>query len=98
VKGTPPLVELQLLLKRARDVGIGLIGMKTVRYLSSLASLGRGDATAFDKLYDQKLLTSPLNPFQRAYAFALDHGLDVVNADMQNFKHLEENIVAAATS
>jgi hypothetical protein len=28
----------------------------------------------------------------------LEHGLDVVNADMQNFKHLEENIVAAATS
>jgi hypothetical protein len=24
--------------------------------------------------------------------------LDVVNADMQNFKHLEENVIAAATS
>jgi hypothetical protein len=27
----------------------------------------------------------------------LQHGLDVVNADMQNFKHLEENIVAVTT-
>lgn len=98
VKGTPPLVKLQPFLKRARDAGIGLIGMKTVRYLSSLASLGQGDAIGFDKVYNKKLLASPLNPFQRAYAFALDHGLDVVNADMQNFKHLEENIVAAATS
>jgi len=98
VKGTPPLVKLQSILKRARDAGIGLIGMKTVRYLSSLASLGKGEATAFDKLYDRKLLAAPLNPFQRAYAFALEYGLDVVNADMQNFKHLEENIVSAATS
>jgi hypothetical protein len=38
-----------------------------------------------------------LNPFQRAYAYVLGHGLDVVNADMQNFKHLEENIIAAVT-
>ncbi len=43
-------------------------------------------------------MASSLNPFQRAYAYALQHGIDVVNADMQNFKHLEENIVAAATS
>jgi hypothetical protein len=32
------------------------------------------------------------------YAYVLQHGLDVVNADMQNFKHLEENIIAAATA
>jgi hypothetical protein len=43
-------------------------------------------------------LGSPLNSFQRAYAYILENGLDVVNADMQNFTHLEENIVAAATS
>jgi hypothetical protein len=43
-------------------------------------------------------MSSPLTPFQRAYAYVLEHGLDVVNADMQNFKHLEENVIAAATS
>jgi len=97
-EGTPTLLELQGLLKRARDAGIGLIGMKTVRYLAPMWSLGKGDPTAFDRIYDQKFMASALSPFQRAYAYVLEHGLDVVNADMQNFKHLEENIVAAATS
>jgi hypothetical protein len=60
--------------------------------------LGKGDPTAFDRFYHEKLQASPLNPFQRAYAYVLEHGLDVVNADMQNFKHLEENIIAAAIS
>ena len=98
VPGTPALMEVQNLLKRARDKGIGLIGMKTVRYLAPMWSAGKGDTTAFDEIYDEELLASPLNPFQRAYAYALEHGLDVVNADMQNFTHLEENITAAATS
>ena len=96
--GTATLVELQGLLKRASDAGIGLIGMKTVRYLAPMGALGRGDPTAFDKLYDNKLVASPLNAFQRAYAYVLQYGLDAVNADMQNFKHLEDNIIAAATS
>jgi len=99
VEDTLTLIELQGLLKRAREKGIGLIGMKTVRYLASVWVGGRGDSDAFDDVYDdEKLMASPLNPFQRAYAYALEHGLDVVNADMQNFKHLEENIVAASTS
>ena len=98
VPGTPALMEVQDLLKRAQDKGIGLIGMKTVRYLAPMWSAGKGDTAAFNEIYDDKLLASPLNPFQRAYAYALAHGLDVVNADMQNFKHLEENIQAAATS
>ncbi len=97
-KDTPTLLELQGLLKRARDAGIGLIGMKTVRFLAPSWSLGQGDHTAFDRLYDKKFMDSQLNSFQRAYAYVLEHGLDVVNADMQNFKHLEENIIAAATS
>jgi predicted aldo/keto reductase-like oxidoreductase len=95
---TPTLVDLQGLLKRAREQGIGLIGMKTVRYLAPVWVLGGGDSSAFDDVYDESFTASPLNPFQRAYAYALEHGLDVVNADMQNFKHLEENIVAASTS
>ena len=92
------LVGLRGLLDRARAAGIGLIGMKTVRHLAPRTALGKGDITAFDSIYEDKLLKSPLNPFQRAYAYVLEHGLDVVNADMQNFTHLEENIVAAATS
>jgi len=98
VEGTPPLVDLQPLLNQARNAGIGLIGMKAVRYLASMTSAGKGGPSAFDKVYDENFKTSPLNQFQRAYAYVLEHGLDVVNADMQNFKYLEENIIAAATS
>lgn len=57
-----------------------------------------GDPSAFDKVYDDNFKASSLNPFQRAYVYVLEHGLDVVNADMQNSKHLEENITAAANS
>jgi hypothetical protein len=95
---SPTLADLQPLLTRARDAGIGLIGMKAVRYLAPMMSLGKGDPSAFDSVYDEDFKASALNPFQRSYAYVLEHGLDVVNADMQNFKHLEENIVAAATS
>ena len=95
---TSTLVELQGLLKRATEAGIGLIGMKTVRYLAPIWSLGKDDPSAFDKIYGEKLKSSSLSPFQRAYAYVLQHGIDVVNADMQNFKHLEENIIATATA
>ncbi len=95
-KGTPPLVKLQPLLKRLRDVGIGLVGMKAARHLTfKKTARGKGDLKAFDMHYDPKFMASGLNPFQRAYAYVLAHGLDVVNSDMQNFKHLEENIAAA---
>ena len=97
-KDTPSLVELQPLLKRVGDAGIGLIGMKAVRYLAPMGALGKGDPSAFDGVYGGEIEASSLNPFQRAYAYVLEHGLDVMNADMQNFKHLEENIVAAVTS
>ena len=98
VEGTPPLVDLRPLLNQARDAGIGLIGMKAVRYLAPMTSKGKGGPSAFDDLYDENFKKSPLNPFQRSIAYVLEHGLDVVNADMLNFKHLEENIIAAATS
>lgn len=97
-KDTPSLLELQPLLKQAGDAGIGLVGMKTVRYLAPMKSLGKGDSSAFDGFYDEDFRASSLNPFQRAYSYVLGHGLDVVNADMQNFKHLEENIIAVVTS
>jgi aryl-alcohol dehydrogenase-like predicted oxidoreductase len=97
-EGAPTLLELQPLLTRAREAGIGLIGMKTARYLAPMGSSGKGDPTAFDHVYDDNFKASSLSPFQRSIAYVLEHGLDVVNADMQNFSHFEENVVAAATS
>jgi predicted aldo/keto reductase-like oxidoreductase len=97
-KDTPVLTKLQPLLKKARDAGIGLIAMKSVRFLAPLSSAGKGNPSAFDKIYGKPLKESKLNSFQRAYAYVLENGMDVVNSDMQNFKHLEENIIAAATS
>lgn len=92
-----PYCQLRALI-RERPPGIGLIGMKTVRYLAPMWSLGSGDESAFDEVYNKEFRAAPLNPFQRAYAYVLEHGIDVVNADMQNYKHLEENIIAVATS
>jgi len=97
-KDTPSLLDLQPLLKQAGDAGMGLTGMKTVRYLAPMKSLGKGDPSAFDTIYGEDSKASSLNSFQRAYAYVLAHGLDVVNADMQNFKHLEENIIATVAS
>jgi len=97
-KGTPPLTELAPLLQKARKAGIGLIGMKTGRFIAPMKAMGKGDTSVFDKIYSEDFLATPLSPFQRSCAYVLEHGLDVVISDMQNFKHLEENIVAAATS
>lgn len=96
--GSKPLVELQPVLARARESGMGLVGMKAGRYLAGRKFLGWGKADAFDEHYDNAFLKSGLSPFQRSYAFVLAHGLDVVNADMQSFAHLHENVAAAATS
>lgn len=98
VKGTPPLADLAPPLKRAENAGIGLVGMKTTRHLSLQEAWFKKKPDIFDHLYGSKLMAAPFNPYQRAYAYALENGIHVVNADMQNFKHLEENITAAATS
>jgi aryl-alcohol dehydrogenase-like predicted oxidoreductase len=95
---TPNLVELQPLLARAREAGIGLIGMKAARYLSGRGWFARGNRGAFNPFYEAKLLSSELSDFQRSYAYVLEHGLDVVNADMQALELLRENVIAAATS
>lgn len=97
-KGTPPLTKLEPLLQKAHKAGIGLIGMKTGRFMAPMKALGKGDTTVFDKMYSKSFLAAPLSPFQRSSVYVLEHGLDVVIADMQNFKHLEEHIVAAASS
>ena len=94
VEGSPGLKELGPLLDRARAAGIGLIGMKVCRHIG----MRRNEIAIYDRYYGEKLLSAPLSPFQRAYAYALENGIDVVNADMQNFKILEENVHAARTS
>ena len=55
---TATLVELQGLLKRAGEAGMGLIGMKAVRYLAPYWSMGKGDPSAFDNVYGEKLKSS----------------------------------------
>lgn len=98
LEGTPKMIELAPLLARAREAGIGLVGMKAGRFLAGRKWLGWGNPAAFDEFYDDKLLKAKLSEFQKSYAFVLEHGLDVVNADMQTLLHLKENFVAAATS
>lgn len=91
MEGTPPMTELRPLFDRAREAGIGLVGMKSARHLSAE---GDNQAAAFDAHYTEKQLASGLDPFQRAYAYVLAHGMDVVNSDMQNFAHFEANVKA----
>ncbi len=94
--GTPAMVELQPTLQRARDAGIGLVGMKAARYLSSRG--GASTEKAFDGHYSDSFKQSGLSPWQRSYAFVLAHGVDVVNSDMQNFGHFKENLAAVQRS
>ena len=99
LEGSKPLTGLQPVLEKAREAGMGLIGMKAARHLAGLPIVGWFKKTeAFDEYYDEKLLAASLSPFQRSYAYVLAHGLDVVNADMQSLAHLKENVIAAATS
>lgn len=95
---TPNMKALMPLFDKARAAGIGLVGMKAGRFIAPGAALGKGDETAFDKEYDEKFMKTQLTAFQRSYAFVLAHGMDVVNADMQNFKHFEDNLIAARDS
>ena len=73
------------------------VGMKAGRS-SPLRALGEGDETAFDPFYSEAYLKSTLSNFHRSYAFVLENDMDTVNADMQNFKHFEENLIAARES
>jgi aryl-alcohol dehydrogenase-like predicted oxidoreductase len=98
LQDTPDLVALRPLLDRARAAGIGLVGMKAARSLAGRKWYGGANQKAFDKFYGEKLLRAELSAFQRSYAYVLEHGLDVVNADMQSPAHLRENFIAAATS
>ncbi|MEK7794959.1 MAG: aldo/keto reductase [Candidatus Hydrogenedentota bacterium] len=95
-KGTQPLNQLRPVLDRASQAGIGLIGMKAGQGLAS--AKGDNALAAYDQFYSPALMQAALTPFQRSYAYVLENGLDVVNADMQNFKHFEENLIAARTA
>ncbi len=94
LEGTASLRDLRPVFDRAREAGIGLIGMKAARFLASGGAGGKNDPSAFDSHYDRKALDAPLTPFQRSYAYVLQNGLDVVNSDMQNFEHFEANVSA----
>ncbi len=96
--GTEDMVHLAPVLKRARDAGIGLVGMKVGRALAGRRWGGGADGKIFDGYYDESYLKADLSDFQRSYAYVLAHGLDVVNADIQDYTVLKENFVAAATS
>jgi aryl-alcohol dehydrogenase-like predicted oxidoreductase len=98
LRDSPPMKGLRPFLDGVRESGIGLIGMKAGRYLAGRKFFGWGKPDAFDEHYDASFMASGLSPFQRSYAFVLAHGMDAVNADMQVFAHLEENVAAAATS
>ena len=54
--GSPSLKELQPVLEKAKEAGIGLVGMKAGRFIAGRAWLGWGNPDAFDKYYDEKLL------------------------------------------
>lgn len=98
LKDSPKLAELRPLVDRARNAGIGLVGMKAARALSPARQGAKSDESIFDQYYPSSLMEASLSPYQRAYAYVLENGLDVVNADMQNFAHLEENLLVAANS
>ena len=98
LEGTPDLKAIRPQLDRARAAGVGLIGMKAGRLLAGRGWLGRGNVNAFDGHYSEKLLRARLSDFQRSYAYVLENGLDVVNADMQSYAVLKENYAAAATA
>ena len=96
--GTPDMKAIRPMLDKARDAGVGLIGMKAGRLLAGRGWLGQGNIKAFDRHYNEKLLRANLSDFQRSYAYVLENGLDVVNADMQSHAALKENYAAAATA
>jgi len=97
--GSKTLQGLQPVLDTAKASGIALVGMKAARHLSGLPILGWWKKLdAFDHHYDEALMAAPFSPFQRSYAYVLAHGLDVVNADIQDFAQLRENVAATATS
>ena len=96
--GSDDMSHLAPVLQQARDAGIGLVAMKVGRLLAGRRWGGGANGKVFDRFYDQTVLEQNLTDFQRSYAYVLAHGMDVVNADIQNYAILKENFVAAATA
>ena len=96
--GSRDMVGLRSILDTARDAGIGLIGMKAGRHLTGRKFFGWGSPDAFDEYYPKKVMQAKLNAFQRSYAYVLANGLDAVNADMQHWQYLRENLIAATSA
>ena len=98
LQGSRTMTDLAPLLAQARDAGIGLVGMKVGRLLAGRWWAGGGNGAAFDRFYDEAYRKANLSNFQRSYAYVLGHGMDVVNADVQDYAILKENFVAAASA
>ena len=99
LEGSKPMTGLLPVLEKAKATGMALVGMKAARHLNGLPVLGWWKKLdAFDEYYDEPLMAASLSPFQRSYAYVLAHGLDVVNADIQDLAQLQENVAATAAS
>lgn len=98
LEGSAEMASLGSILGKARAAGIGLIGMKAGRHLAGRWYTGGSNPDVYDQYYNEKMMAAKLSEFQRAYAYVLEHGLDAVNADSQNFAILAENFYATATS
>ena len=96
--GSSDMTHLAPVLQRAREAGIGLVAMKVGRLLAGRRWGGGANGKVFDRFYDQSALDSGLSDFQRSYAYVLANGMDVANADIQNYAILKENFIAAATA
>ena len=95
---SPPMVDLKPAFEDAKKAGIALVGMKVARHLAPRLFGGRDAKELYESRYSEKLRKSNFSVFQKSYAFVLEHGMDVVNSDIQNLDILEENFLAAATS
>lgn len=95
---SPPMVNLKPAFEDAKKAGIALVGMKVARHLAPRLFRGKNAQNLYESHYSDKLKDSKFSVFQKSYAYVLEHGMDVVNSDIQNFDILEENFLAAATS
>ncbi len=82
---TVPLLNLQPLLKKASEAGIGLIAMKAARMLEKQPEI-------FDQYYPEELKMKSLTPFQRSYTYILENGFDAANSHMPNNSILQDNL------
>ncbi len=98
LKDSPPMVELKPVFDKAKKAGVALVGMKAARHLAPRMFGGRNAQNLYDSMYNDQLKNSNFSAYQKSYAFVLEHGMDVVNSDIQNIDVLAENYAAAAIS